>query len=144
MANFKQGLYTPKHPEKYNGDITKIRYMSSWEFRFNIFLDNNPNILEWASEEIAIPYIKPTDGKIHKYYVDYYIKYKTCKGEIKTELVEIKPAAQTTPSKSRNSNTRLYENITYAINQSKWESAKQFAEQRGWTFRIITEHQLFK
>jgi hypothetical protein len=144
MANFKQGLYTPTHPEKYNGDITKIRYMSSWEFRFNIFLDNNPNILEWASEEIAIPYIKPTDGKIHKYYVDYYIKYKTRSGEIKTELVEIKPAAQTAPSKSRNSNTRLYENITYAINQAKWESAKRFAEQRGWIFRIITEQQLFK
>ncbi len=143
MANYRQGYFVPQHPEKYIGDVTKIRYMSSWEHNFDLFLDNNPNILQWASEEIAIPYIKPTDGKVHKYYVDYYVKYKTKDGDIRTELVEIKPHNQTKVSRSRNPRTKLYEDLTYIVNQAKWEYAKKFAEERGWVFRVVTEKQLF-
>lgn len=142
-TKFIQGRYKPKHPEKYLGDINNIVYRSSWELKFNQFLDNNPNILKWGSEIIAIPYLKPTDNKIHKYYIDYIIVYKTINNEIKTELVEIKPLKQTKVSRSRNSQNRLYENITYAINQAKWKAATDFAKARGWSFRILTENELF-
>jgi len=141
---YRQGRYIPKNPSKYIGDITKIRYMSSWEYEMHKFLDNNPNVIEWASEEIAIPYLKPTDNKIHKYYVDYYVKYIDKHGNIKTELIEVKPAKQTKLSRSKKTATQLHENITFAINVAKWKAAQEFAQKKGWMFRIITENQLFK
>ena len=72
MARFTQGLYTPNNPEKYIGDITKIRFMSSWELSMHKFLDNNTKIIRWSSETIAIKYIKPTDQKIHRYFPEYH------------------------------------------------------------------------
>lgn len=72
---FVQGLYTPRHPEKYRGDKQNIIYRSSWELQFMNFCDNSPVVVEWASEEIAIPYYKPTDNKIHYYYLDFWMKY---------------------------------------------------------------------
>jgi hypothetical protein len=139
MANFKQGRFIPKNPEKYRGDVEKIRYMSSWELKFNHFLDNNANILEWASEEIAIPYIKPTDGRLHKYYPDYYIMYKNKTGNIVREVIEIKPKSQVNLKKRAN----LYEQLTFAVNEAKWRAAEQFCQHHGFKFRIVTEDHLF-
>lgn len=144
--SYRQGLYTPKHPEKYVGDLSKITYRSSWELECFRFLDNNINVYAWCSEPFAIPYIKPTDGKIHKYYVDFYVHYKNSKQEIIKELLEVKPAAQCAPpvrGKKKNK-TYLYESVTYAINVAKWKAALNFAEQRGLRFRVITERSLFK
>lgn len=140
----KQGLYKPRHPQKYRGDPTKIRYMSSWELNFHTFLDNNSNVLEWASEELAIPYIKPTDNRIHKYYPDYWVKYKDKSGNIKIDLIEVKPAEQTVPSVSKNNRIRLIENVTYAINIAKWKAAQEFARNNGWGFRIVSKNEIFK
>jgi hypothetical protein len=30
------------------------------------YLDENPNVIEWKSEEIAIPDISPVDNRIHR------------------------------------------------------------------------------
>lgn len=142
MGKFRQGYYTPRNPEKYVGDPTKIRYMSSWELQFDRFLDGNPNILRWSSECVAIPYVKPTDGKIHRYYPDYWIEYINKDGEVIQELIEIKPKSQA-GGKSVGRMT-LYEKAQYAINLAKWESCKRFCDQRGIVFRILTEEELFK
>lgn len=147
---YKQGYFTPTHPEKYLGDVTKIVYRSSWELEVNKFFDMNPRVLRWGSEEIAIDYIKPTTGRVHKYYPDYLISYINKDGEVKWELIEVKPKQQTTQSRSRNQRTRLYENIQYAVNTAKWEAAIRWCEkmtqQTGYpyTFRILTEHKIFK
>ena len=45
---------------KYRGDPTKIIYRSLWERKFMIYCDANVNVLEWASEEVIIPYKDPT------------------------------------------------------------------------------------
>ena len=113
-----QGLFTPRHPDKYVGDLTKIRFMSSWELHMDQFLDNNPNILRWSSEEISVPYIKPTDGKVHKYWPDYWVEYKNKKGDIVSEIWEVKPAAQIAAPKSRGKKkkTQVRESLTYAVN----------------------------
>jgi hypothetical protein len=37
-------------------------------------LDANENILEWSSEGIAIPYVKPTTGRVHRYYPDFWVR----------------------------------------------------------------------
>ena len=143
MARFIQGYYTPKNPQKYVGDITKIRYMSSWEHSVHRFLDNNTRVLRWSSEEIVIPYIKPTDGRVHKYYPDYWVEYVNADGEILQEILEVKPAQQTKPTKSRNPKHRLYEQVTFAVNTAKWEQAILWCKQRNMKFRLITENSIF-
>ena len=86
-----KGKFYPRNPSKYKGDTTDIIYRSSWELKFMKYCDNNPNVLEWGSEEVVIPYRSPLDGKVHRYYVDFYIKVRTTKNEIKKYLIEIKP-----------------------------------------------------
>jgi hypothetical protein len=142
--NYKQGYYTPKHPEKYIGDVNKIIYRSSYELEVNQFFDNNPRVLKWASEEIAIPYFNPVKHKVANYYPDYYVKYVTKDGEVIEEIVEIKPHQQTRRSASRNSRTKLYEDLTYAVNMAKWEAATAWCEKRGFKFRVVTERKIFK
>lgn len=145
---FKQGYYVPTHPEKYIGDVNKIVYRSSWERAFNEFLDNNTRVLRWASEEIAVPYYKPTSNranKIHNYFPDYYVEYADRNGELHKELIEVKPDAQTrAPTRvGKNKKTQLYEQINWVVNESKWAAAQQFCTKYGWKFRIVTEKHLF-
>lgn len=143
-GKFRQGLYNPSNPDKYVGDVTKIRYMSSWELNFFKFLDNNPNVLRWSSEEIAIPYIKPTDSRVHRYFPDCWLEYKDKNGQLKQELIEIKPKSQIRRSRSRKPKTKLYDDVNYAINLAKWNAAQQFCDKYGMKFRILTEDQLFR
>jgi len=142
----KQGKYKPNHPEKYKGDLSKIRYMSSWELNFHQFLDNNPNILEWTSESIRIPYLKPTDGRVHMYLPDYWIKYVTRQGELLEEIIEVKPDKETRAPRTvgKNKKTQLYEQITWAVNDAKWKAANLYCQKKGIKFRIITEKHLFR
>lgn len=141
--HFLQGKYVVKNPQKYIGDPTKVVFRSSWEKDLHRFFDMNPNIIRWGSEIIAIPYIKPTDGRIHKYVVDYYVEYKNTKGELVKELIELKPKCQTRSPKA-NSKHHLYESVQYAVNVSKWAAASKWCEQRGIKFRIITEKSAFR
>lgn len=143
---YQQGLFKPKHPEKYKGDITKIRYMSSYERSFFKFLDNNPSVILWASEEIAIPYRKPTTGRIHKYYPDIWVKYKDRNGKIHQDLVEIKPEAQIRPPTrvGKKKKTQLYEAICWSINSAKWASAQEFCKQYGLNWKLVSEKGIFK
>lgn len=143
MKNFRQGFFKPKNPHKYIGDLSKIVYRSSWELHAFTFLDNNVNILQWASEPVAIKYISPKDNQIHKYYIDLFVMYKDKNGNTIREMLEIKPSSQTTVSKSKNKKTRLQENLTFEVNKAKWLSAKAWCESRGITFRVITERSLF-
>jgi hypothetical protein len=144
MGHFKQGLFTPKNPDKYIGDIEKIRYMSSWELSMHSFLDNNAKIIRWCSEELSIPYIKPTDNKIHKYYPDYYVEYIDKFNNIRKVIIEVKPDKQTKKSRARSPKNKLYEDVQYAVNVAKWSACKQFCDTHGLEFQIVTEKQMFR
>jgi len=74
-TKYLQGVYRPRHPEKYKGNINDIIYRSSYELQFMHYCDSNPSIIHWGSEEVVIPYLKPTDNRIHKYYLDFWIEY---------------------------------------------------------------------
>jgi len=141
-ASYK-GKYNPKHPEKYVGDPNNIIFRSLWERRIMIYLDNNTNVISWASEELAIPYVSPEDNRIHRYYPDFIVKARR-NNQIVHMIWEVKPHYQTVEPKKKKRNTKHYitEVMTYAKNTAKWEAARKFCEDRGWEFQIITEKEL--
>ena len=144
MAKYKQGKYLVKNPEKYTGDPTQVIYRSSWEQRFMIWCDTNSNIIQWSSEETIIPYRCGTDNRIHRYYIDFQIKVKNKDGFLKTYLIEIKPNKERFPPVYKGKQTKRYinESMTYIKNQSKWETATQYAKDRGYEFIILSEAEL--
>jgi hypothetical protein len=137
---FHKRKFIPIFPEKYTGDPSNIIMRSSWETRFASWCDKNPSVLKWSSEETIIPYKCPTDNRIHRYFVDFKITVTTGK----TYLVEVKPKTQTQPPIYPGKRTQRYlqESLAFMKNQAKWEAANEFAKDRGWEFKIITEHEL--
>jgi hypothetical protein len=142
-TNFQQGWYTPRNPHKYVGNLEKIRYMSSYELETHQFFDNNKRVLRWSSEPIAIPYLKPTDGRVHKYLPDYWVEYVTKDGEVVQEIIEVKPKSQTKKPRA-GAKYSVYEQLTFAVNMAKWEAAKAFCQAQGMKFHLITEGSIFK
>jgi hypothetical protein len=139
-----KGRYRILNPRKYKGDINNIIYRSSWELKFMKWCDANPSILEWGSETIIIPYRSPVDNKIHRYFVDFYIKVKDKNEEIKKYLIEIKPEKFTKPPLVPQKKTKRFiqEVFNYGVNQSKWKQADEFCKDRGWKFLVLTEKDL--
>jgi hypothetical protein len=137
-----KGWFKPKNPKKYNGDPNNIVYRSSWELRVMKYLDEHPNVLWWASEEMPIPYKSPVDQKMHRYFPDFIAKIKQGNKET-TLVIEVKPFKQTQkPVQRRRTQRFLQEVTTYAINQEKWRAADLFCKEHGWIFKIITEKDL--
>jgi hypothetical protein len=139
-----KGKYSPSFPKKYKGDPTNIIYRSLWERKFMKYCDLNENILEWGSEEIALPYVSPIDNRVHRYFPDFYIKVREQNGQIKKYIIEIKPAKQTKEPEKKKKITKgyVYEVVEYAKNQAKWQAAKEFCDDRQWEFKILTENEL--
>lgn len=142
-TKFFQGVYKPVHPEKYKGNVKNIIYRSGWELKFLRHLDNDPNVIQYSSEEVVVVY-KSIDGKTHRYFLDFWVKRRLPDGQIVEEIIEIKPFAQTQePVKGRKKEkTFLNEVLTYQKNQAKWRAADQYAQRKGWKFRILTEKEL--
>lgn len=141
---FHKRKFTPVFPEKYSGDPTNIIMRSSWETKFANWCDKNPSIVKWHSEETVVPYRCQTDNRIHRYFIDFKILVKNNAGEIKTYLIEVKPASQTIPPKYPGRRTQRYltESMTFIKNQSKWKAATEYCKDRGWEFKILTEKEL--
>jgi len=108
------------------------------------FLDTHPDVLEWNSEEVVVPYRCVTDNKMHRYFVDFWYRVRTADGSIQTMLIEVKPKAQTKEPKKQQRRTRRYINevMTWGKNQSKWKAAEEYCKDRGWKFQIITEKEI--
>lgn len=139
-----KGSFKPNNPQKYKGNPTNITYRSRWELILMQKFDAHPDVLEWSSEEIIIPYISPIDNRMHRYFPDFYIKRKGIDGKIDCMLIEVKPFNQTKPPTILKKPTRRYitEVQQYGINTSKWKYAEAYCADRGWKFVIITEKDL--
>jgi hypothetical protein len=133
----KPRLFRPKNAHKVVGNVNNIVARSSWEWRFMLYCDNNPNVIAWGSEIKAIPYISPKDNKIHRYFVDFFIKAKDKNGQLVNYAIEIKPRTQTVKPK-RNCKAML----TYMINEAKWEAANKWCEENNFIFKVMTEYDL--
>lgn len=139
-----KGRFKPRNPQKYMGDPTNIIYRSGWELKLMMYLDKHPDVLEWGSEELIIPYRSPIDGKIHRYFPDFLVKRINRNGIKETLLIEVKPEYQTVPPKKQNRITPRYLNEvkTWGVNEAKWKAASEFCKDRGWKFEIMTERHL--
>jgi len=139
------GRFIPKNPEKYVGNPNRIVFRSSWELHFMKWLDRSPAVIRWASEEIAIPYINPikkdANGRpvISRYFPDFIVMYKDAFGNIKKEIIEIKPYNESVARPNMSERDKQ----TFAVNNSKWIAASDYAKRNGAEFRVITEKTLF-
>jgi len=140
-----KGKFYPEQPKKYKGNPRNIIYRSMWERRFMVYLDRNENILQWGSEEISIPYKSPLDGRIHRYFPDFYVKVKQQDHSIKEFVVEIKPLNQVKPPKKnpkRKTKAWAYAVREWGRNQAKWDCASIYCEKKGMEFKVLTENDL--
>ncbi len=136
---YLQGKYRLRLPSKYKGDPRNVVFRSSWEYKFMQWCDSRSAVQEWGSEEIAIPYVSPVDGKRHRYFPDFYVKVNG-----KKYIVEVKPFRQTKEPKTQKRMTKSYINevFTWGVNQAKWKAATEFCKDYGMEFMLITEKEL--
>jgi hypothetical protein len=139
-----KGFFRPKNPGKYKGNPNNVIYRSSWELKLMVHLDSHPDVLEWSSEEFCIPYRSPIDGKLHRYFPDFFVKKRNPEGITESLVIEVKPKIQVIPPTPKKKLTRKYLNEvkTYGINSAKWKAAQEFCELRKWKFIIMTEKEL--
>jgi hypothetical protein len=141
-----KGKYKVKNTSKYLGDATKVIYRSLWERRFMVFCDKTESVLKWGSEEVVVPYKSPKDNKMHRYFVDFIVETVNKRGFKEITLIEVKPKAQCKAPEKKEKPTRRYitEVMRWGVNSAKWKAAREFAENKGWTFKILTEDELYK
>lgn len=139
-----KGRFQTTNPLKYKGDINNIVYRSLWELRFMKWCDTNQSIVEWGSEIVIVPYISPIDKKIHRYFVDFYMKVRDKDGKIQKYLIEIKPERFTKPPEipKKKSKKFIDEVFMYGINEAKWKAAFEYCKDRNMKFMILTEKDL--
>lgn len=136
-----QGIFNPTNPQKYKGDVNNIVFRSSWEDYFANFLDKNPHVVEWSSEELQIPYFNPILNRPATYFPDFWVKYRDLNNNIQIEVIEIKPSKQVEKPTNR---SRRETRETWCVNAAKWEAAIQFCAKHKMKFRVLTEKSLFK
>lgn len=149
----KKGWYKLVHPEKFLKVLDEtmqsskdgfVEYKSSLELKFLRYCDLNKFIKNYSVEPFPIPYIKPTDGKVHRYYIDFYVEFMS--GH--KVLIEIKSFHETQkPQKPKKITPKTMQDFndaiqTYVINMSKWKACKEFADSHDMRFMVLTEHEL--
>lgn len=142
-AKFMQGTFNPKHPEKIIGNPKGIVYRSSWEFHYMRELDKDPNVIQWGSEVVVVPYRLDPMPTIRRYFLDFKVVRRVDE-RIVTQIIEIKPHKETLPpvAGKKRKQTVLNETMTYAMNQAKWKAARIYADKKGWEFHVLTEIEL--
>jgi len=145
-SRYSQGTYNVQNLSKYIGTKSPF-YRSSWEFYAFSKLDNNPSVLRWGSEIIALPYIFELDSIRHRYYPDLYVEMFDAKNnKIDKWLIEIKPEQKIfMPVPPKIKNAKALRNYNYRMvewrkNINKWQFAATFCAARGINFFIMTEN----
>ena len=138
MSKYSQGKYQIMNPAKYIGKGIPT-YRSSWEFAFMRFCDNNPSVVQWASEAIHVNYRNPFTGKNTIYVPDFLIIYIDKDGKRHGEVIEVKPSKESTMEAAKSQRDKAM----VALNMYKWEAAKKFCAGQGLKFRVVNEADIF-
>lgn len=139
LKNYAKGKFVMSNPEKYVGK-KQPTYRSSWEWHFMRFCDTHPSVKKWASETISVPYFNPFKNRKAMYVPDFFILYEDAQGNSHAEVVEIKPAKETSIKAAGKS---AYNQAMAAINQCKWQAADKWCQDQGFKFRILNESDIF-
>lgn len=103
--------------------ITPVSYRSGWELTVAKFLDNDPNVVAYAYEALAIPYISNIrKGTVRKYFPDFFVKYKNGRKVV----IEVKRDSHLT-------NTKV---------QKKAEAARKWCEKNGYEYEFWTNQRI--
>jgi hypothetical protein len=95
------------------------KYRSGWELLFMMYLDADPDVVEWAYEGVSIPYVSNAKSRrIRKYLPDFYVVRTDRK-----QLVEVKPSRK----------------LAHATVQKKLAAAREWCAQKGVELLVITE-----
>jgi len=138
MSKYANGKFTIRNREKYVGR-KEPTYRSSWEFSFMQFCDNNPSVLQWASEPFMIPYRNPLTGKNTIYVPDFMMVYVDRNQQKHAEVIEVKPIKETSFESARSVRDRA----AVALNMAKWSAAQEFCKSYGMRFRVVTENDIY-
>jgi hypothetical protein len=138
MTKYSQGEFTPLNPKKLVGNAVPV-YRSAWELRVMRLLDTHPNVINWASESISIPYKNPLTGKLHTYYPDFMVVYKDKFGKQRAEIIEVKPRKEAILENAKSKRDKA----ALVVNTAKWAAAMLYCKKHGLQFRILTEDDIF-
>lgn len=131
-GRYKQGCIDPRSCKKLFPGLERERiiYRSSYELKFITWLESSNKVKNWGSECFYIPYLY-IDGKIHKYYPDYFVEMT----DGTKMVVEIKPYNQT----QKPINENCWAAKEYSKNMCKWKATSEFCDAKGYKFKILTE-----
>lgn len=160
------GNYIPKYKDKVLklNNQGGIYYRSSWEKKIITWLDNKPEIVQWGSECLRIPYqmTHVNEGtmkiKEHSYYPDFFYQIKLSNGSIKSVVAEVKPKADYNDAIMfsegkfdipQNITLKKLQSLEYRFkmgqkNYEKWQTMIKWCDLKGYDFIIITEDTLKK
>jgi hypothetical protein len=138
MGKWAQDEFIPKNPQKIIGN-SRIVYRSSWELTVMNLLDQHPNVIQWASESISIPYKNPLTGRQSVYIPDFLVVYKDKTNKQRAELIEVKPMKEAIAENARSKRDKA----ALMVNTAKWAAAMLFCKKNGLIFRILTEADLY-
>jgi TnsA endonuclease N terminal len=138
MSKYSQDNFVPKNPQKLVGNARPY-YRSSWELTVMTLLDNHPNVIQWASESITIPYVNPLTGRRATYIPDFFVLYKDKIGRERAELIEVKPAKEAIAENAKSKRDKA----ALLVNTAKWAAAMTYCKKAGINFRILTENDIY-
>lgn len=136
---FNKQNFTPQNPEKYTGEYPIVS-RSSWEWDFMVYCDNHPDVVEWASEPVSIPYGDPITGKQKVYIPDFLVTFVTKSRNIVKKMIEIKPMHEQLSEHARNRNDAAIQ----ARNRAKWGAAISWCQRRGIEFQVMNESNIYE
>ena len=138
MSKYSQDAFIPKNPQKLIGNARPF-YRSSWELTVMTLLDQHPNVINWASESISIPYVNPLTGRKSMYIPDFLIVYQDKFGKRRAELVEVKPKKEAIAENAKSKRDKA----ALMVNTAKWAAAMMYCKKNGLVFRILTEDDIY-
>ena len=137
---FVQGYFPLNEATKYKGP-GPIIFRSSWERKFCLYCERNPEITWWSSESFCIKYFNVLDNKYHNYFPDFIVSLRNGS----TFIVEVKPKAQlkkpTPPKRATKKALESYKwaHDAFVTNMCKKQAAEEFAKTKGWQYLLVTE-----